>query len=325
MRVFRNITLVTFFFLAFASKAMTWNEEILKQQIDSLNHLQYYIADIEQVEDIDAALNHLDQQQKIVLQFLWLNELTSQERLSNVQQEWVKTLTERGLSLKGSLHDHPNSMVSLIDLQAQSKSVLRLINIKQQAHLFAKAWVQNSIDWTMWLQAESNEYHGFINWLKKQSANELAELAALLRQQQLVSKLPDNQPLLIILNHIAAVDIAQALLERETDSFTYQFIQQLPSMPLQHDGVQLLEKAIKKPELSSLSIIVLAKHYDAQKSAQTILLEALDNEAHQWHVMVALEKVTDHGFVTLLTQRLASKPSKFSRAALKQMAKGARL
>lgn len=325
MCIFRKIILVIFCFLAFASNALTWNEETLKQQIESLSYLQNHIEEIAQLEDLDVALNDLDHQQKIVLQSLWLNKLTSQESLNKVQQEWVNLLTVQGLTLKGCLHDHPNSVVSLIDLQAQSKSVLRLIDINRQERLFAKRWSARSIDWSIWLQSESNEYHGFTHWLKKQSADELVDIANVLRQQNLISELPNNKPLMIILNRVASIDIAQALLERKTDPFTYQFIQQLPSMPLQHDAVELLEQAIKKTELSSLSIVVLAKHFDMHQSAQTILLEALDNEVHQWHVMVALENVSDQSFVKLLTKRLASKPSKFSRAALKQMAKGERL
>lgn len=322
MKNMRKFTLIITLLVCFTGRASDLNEASLKQQIDLLSHLKNSVTRFDSVNDFDAPVETLTTNQQIILRYLWLDVLANQTHLNEAQFRWIKTLTETDLVLRGSLLDHPNSEVTLINIPESAKSALRLIDINQQEQEFERHWQNNDLDWTLWLAPQSNHYHGFINWLKMQTVEEYAQLSSQWLKLGVVQTLPDNNALLIILTKLPSIELANQLLSREVDQYTRQFIQRLPSLPLYYDGVQLLAIGLDKPALSSQTLVTLAKHYDHQHQAQDLLLSALDSDQHKWHVMAVLEKISDSGFRQRLNKRFASDSSKFAQSAMKQLSKG---
>lgn len=302
------------------SFAQTITEVDVQQRIQQFAPVSNLVTTFSSPQDFIFAQASIDPADRVYVTYLWLDALSRLDDLNLAQKTWLEQQTLNATRVNGTLLDHPQRTVELINIQAKAKSTLRLLNIKQLELKFQQLWDSDEILWQTWLE-KGDHYAAFINWLRRQSIEPIQRITRIIVNDTIAPSLIDNRILYILHQANPSFELAERLLQRPTDEFTYQFVQSLPSSVARYEAIHTLNLAVSKAELVSQAILILAQHYAMEEQAQTLIENAFDSPQNRWYALAALTKINDNHFKRKLQKRFESQQTPFAKTAIAQLLK----
>lgn len=280
------------------------------QQIQEIvNGKQHVLLKLNSKPAIDAYLSSFPEAQKHYIIHLSLLELSQQEYLNNLHENWVTLLISSTKRIKVTYADHPNKAITVVDIANNAKAVLTILKRKEQADEIRKLWEQGQLVWRDYFQTE--DYRALLLWLKNNEKTDA--LATHFLEETRNDMLPDNQILTVLIANATSEYVQRNLLSRlwasPVDEFTYQQLHLLPTLMKDDPNfviLQLLE-ASRRSKLTSQAYMTIARHYPKNVLSQQAIETALSSQSPKdvkWQAAMALTQMDAPKFKAKMLKRM---------------------
>ena len=268
---------------ALSASAFETNTQSNQISLSSPEQIEHYLSGFEGDAEIRTRASIIKQ--------LSNSSLSGSNRSS--LEEWLTQQLSSQAQISQANPDHPNQLITLVSVANAAKATLYQWKTDDLARQYHATILQNQWQWQTYLSSE-NPYNStaLTKVLKLLTKEQVNQLQLSVFDQQVASALT-NRDLLSLIQSSPNSRLSQQLLINSADEFSYQHIQQLPSLYDEQAAATLLTQSKKDAALDSQSLMLLSQNYSHLSNAQDYLIQQLrqtKNKAIAWYAAAAISQ-----------------------------------
>lgn len=278
------------------------------------------------IEELQRYLQKLPQLESILLTQAVLRKLSELGSPTSEQIEWVEEQGKSELKLVMPSAEHPQNLLTIVDVSQQANTTKLLWVIKKTANQIQTQWDNGTFAWGDYFDHQSvNTHRALVHWLQTIDQPILVQVTEHFNEFGLPKVTGSNEVLAVIAKRTLSQAVVEALLARPADEFTYQAIRTLPGKMSETEALSVLQFGLNNKAIRSQVLLKLATHYSHHESAQQMFENALKTPKLKWLAAASLSRIKDQRFKDKLIRRYATQSSPVAALARKSLAKEASL
>ncbi|NMP31730.1 hypothetical protein HII17_09160 [Thalassotalea sp. M1531] len=266
---------------------------------------------------LDHQIKLLPQQQQVMIRAKAL-KLLANKTPTKQQQVWVEQQLNSKLVLTGTNPDHPEQVMTLVNIASLAKATRFQWQIRQHSSLQITKILANQWQWQDFEQHNKLAQQAFSYTLSQLSESGIEQLQQSVFNQQFLSQLT-NRTLAGLILAKPSLQMSKQLFGNKTDEFSYQQLGQVQDLYASEQAVELLTLASTNEKLLSMSLMRLSRTYASEEKARSVLLTYLKNKESAWLAASAISQSNNIELKRLVRQLNEKSENKAAAFAYQQL------